>query len=819
MPDLRALTLDMPGLSAGDAIPETFRASEGLSRLFQYEVEFYGTNTDLQASDFLGKSGTITLDFGDYTRPFNGIVRRFTAAGLDERGYRTYRLELVPSFWLLTRRSNSRIFENQTTKDIIEAVLGQGGFPFQLDIKGVRPTSRQRIYCVQYRETDFNFVCRLMEEEGIFYFFRQADGQHTMVVSDSTSIYEDCEQPELAYTEGNTVNADVTQWYHGYEFITGKWTQNDYNFETPRTNLLTTTSTRLNVPNAATYELYDYPGAYDKKPSDGEPLTTTRIEGEEAGYELVEAGSVNATLVTAGKFEMARHPIDSEEGKSYAVVSANHHAWWHRETQGGAATGYSAQIVSLPASVPYRPPRITPKPMIHGLQTAVVTGPQGEEIYTDEYGRIQVLFFWDREQTASCWIRVAQSISGNQWGDFYLPRIGQEVVVAFLEGDPDRPLVTGSVYNADNMPPFPLPDNKTQTGYKTHSTLKGGDDEFNELRFEDKKGSEEIYIQAQKDYNRYVKHDDSLKVDNDQTIEIKQDRTETVDEGDEKVTIKKGDRSHEVSKGDDSLKVGGDRDITVKKDHSLTVQEGDRDVTVELGSDSLKVMMGASSITALQQVQIACGPSTPSPPVPSAVPNAIGGAGAVQSIAGTLGANIPGVGGVIGAAGAVLGGTPGTPDPLSFVRVEPAEVTVQSIEVTVRALGRVEVDAPLIEIAPASDARLKTGIRDISGALAVVKRLRGVRFHWRRAEERAIGKDLKLPLDEPQIGFIAQEVEAALPEAVRPPKNPRDGYYAIKENNLLPILVEAVKEQQLLIDEMAAEIRALKTSKSASLRS
>jgi type VI secretion system secreted protein VgrG len=618
MPDLRALTLDMPGLSPGEAIAETFRASEGLSQLFDYQLEFYSTDADLQASDFLGKSGTVTLDFGDYTRPFNGIARRFTAAGLDERGYRTYRLELVPSFWLLTRRSNSRIFENQTTKDIIETVLGQGGFPFELEIKGARPTGRQRVYCVQYRETDFNFVCRLMEEEGIFYFFRQADGQHTMVVSDSTSIYEDCGQPELAYTEGNTVDADVTQWYHGYEFITGKWTQNDYNFETPRTNLLTTTSTRLNLPNATSYELYDYPGTYDKKPSDGESLTTTRIEGEEAGYELVQAGSVNATLVPAGKFEMAKHPIDSEAGKSYAVVSVNHNAWWHRETQGGAATGYSAQIVSLPSSVPYRPPRIAPKPMIHGLQTAVVTGPDGEEIYTDEYGRIQVLFFWDRDQKASCWIRVAQSISGKQWGDFYLPRIGQEVVVSFLEGDPDRPLVTGSVYNADNMPPFPLPDNKTQTGYKTHSTLKGGDDNFNELRFEDKKGQEEIYIQAEKDYNRYVKHDDSLKVDHDQTIEIKNDRTETVKEGNEKVTIEKGDRTHEVSEGDEKLTVGkGDRTVNVDKgDNTLNVGEGDRKVNVSQGDDSLTVSMGdhkitvsmgGSTITAMESITLQVG--------------------------------------------------------------------------------------------------------------------------------------------------------------------------------------------------------------------
>ncbi|MGH7226627.1 MAG: type VI secretion system tip protein TssI/VgrG, partial [Gemmataceae bacterium] len=253
----------------------------------------------------------------------------------------------------------------------------------------------------------------------------------------------------------------------------------------------------------------------------------------------------------------------------------------------GHPSGYSARVVCLPGSTPFRPPRLTPKPMIHGLQTAVVTGPSGEEIYTDQYGRIKVLFFWDRGQQASCWIRVAQSIAGKQWGDFYLPRIGQEVVVSFLEGDPDRPLVTGSVYNAANMPPFPLPDNKTQTGYKTHSSVGGGSDQYNELRFEDKIGQEEVYFQAQKDYNRLVKHDDSLKVLHDQTIEITRNRTETVKEGDEKVTIEKGNRTHEITQGDDKLKVGHDRTVEIKNDNEITV-DGERKVTIHK-DDSLKV--------------------------------------------------------------------------------------------------------------------------------------------------------------------------------------------------------------------------------------
>ncbi|MGH6990555.1 MAG: type VI secretion system tip protein TssI/VgrG, partial [Stellaceae bacterium] len=305
----------------------------------------------------------------------------------------------------------------------------------------------------------------------------------------------------------------------------------------------------------------------------------------------------------------------------------------------GHPSGYSARVVCLPGSTPFRPPRLTPKPMIHGLQTAVVTGPSGEEIYTDQYGRIKVLFFWDRGQQASCWIRVAQSIAGKQWGDFYLPRIGQEVVVSFLEGDPDRPLVTGSVYNAANMPPFPLPDNKTQTGYKTHSSVGGGSDQYNELRFEDKIGQEEVYFQAQKDYNRLVKHDDSLKVLHDQTIEITRNRTETVKEGDEKVTIEKGNRTHEITQGDDKLKVGHDRtveikndneitvdgerkvtihkddslkvegkhDVKVTKDASLDVEQGNRDVTVTMGDHSITVAMGKSDIKALQSIELTVG--------------------------------------------------------------------------------------------------------------------------------------------------------------------------------------------------------------------
>jgi len=325
------------------------------------------------------------------------------------------------------------------------------------------------------------------------------------------------------------------------------------------------------------------------------------MEAEEAPYQLVTARSGNMSLFPLGSFTLDDHVIESEKNKKYAILSVSHSAYDHATTPGGSGSGYSCTFSCIPAEIVCRPARVTPKPRISGPQTAIVVGASSsDEITTDKYGRIQVQFPWDRKKKTSCWIRVAQSIAGKQFGAIYLPRVGHEVVVSFLEGDPDRPLVVGSVYNADNMPPYTLPDNKTQSGYKTRSTVNGAASNFNELRFEDKKGSEEVYLQAEKDFNCLVKHDQDLKIGNNQTIEVTNDRTEKVKQGNESVTIQQGNRSVVVNTGNDTHQIG-------QGNRSVTISMGNDSLEIKMGNQTTKVSLGSVSTEAMQSIELKVG--------------------------------------------------------------------------------------------------------------------------------------------------------------------------------------------------------------------
>ena len=468
-----------------------FSGTESLSRLFSYQLDLASENDAIAAKDIVGKKVSWSISrFDQNPRFFSGIVSRFVAGALNRRKLRTYRAEVVPWPWLLTRTTDCRIFQNQNTPDIITTIFGDFGFnDYALELKGSFP---KREYCVQYRETAFNFISRLMEHEGIFYFFRHEDGKHTMVLANAASSYADCPESPVEYSPGSLAPNHVQSWEHHYEFRSGKWTRTDYNFETPSTNLLTTTSTVIDLPDAPKYEIFDYPGEYVVK-GVGDPVTKVRMEEEEAGYSIVNASSQCCTFTPCGKFTLQGHDVAAEDG-DYVITSIRHSAT--EASYGSTANGatYHNQFTCIPATVIYRPSRATPKPMVQGPQTAVVTGPGGEEIYVDKYGRIKVQFFWDRkgkkDDKSSCWIRVAEQWAGKNWGFVCNPRIGQEVIVDFLEGDPDRPLITGRVYNAEQMPPYDLPGNMTQSGIKSRSSKGGSPANYNEIRFEDKKGSE-----------------------------------------------------------------------------------------------------------------------------------------------------------------------------------------------------------------------------------------------------------------------------------------------------------------------------------------
>ncbi|MDB5407383.1 MAG: hypothetical protein JWL84_2295 [Rhodospirillales bacterium] len=602
----RLMQLTTASLGPDECVVEELEGSEGLSQLFSLDVGFRSARSDLQASDILGKPATLELDIGtDRMRPFNGIVRRFRAGSSEARGERSYRIEIAPALWFLSAASDCRIFETKTVLAIIEAVLSKHRILYDSSgVKGSRAKSREREYCVQYRETDLAFVSRLMEEEGIFYFFQHAPGKHTLVLADNPAAYLECPQHQLKYSEGNVGNPLLSAWVHGYEFFSGKWAQSDYNFKTPSTSLLTSTATRIGITELSKFERFDYPGNYSQKSEDGEILTRLRMEEEEAAYDTVRASGFARSLFAGGTFELTSHSASSEVGRSYAVTTLRHVAVDRTRTSGGTeATDYRNEFVAIPSSTVFRPQRLTPKPMIHGLQTATVTGPSGQEIFTDKYGRVQVIFHWDRQRSSSCWIRVASSIAGKGWGVLHLPRIGQEVVVSFIEGDPDRPIVTGSVYNEDNMPPYTLPDNRAQSGFRSRSTLQGGAENFNELRFEDKKGEEQVYLHAERDFVRSVENDDGLQVGNDQTIEIKNNRTEMVKQGNDTVTVETGNRLVTVKGGNDTHEIEtGNR--------AVKIEMGSDTLTISTGNRTTKLSLGKSSTEAMQAIEFTVGQSS-----------------------------------------------------------------------------------------------------------------------------------------------------------------------------------------------------------------
>jgi type VI secretion system secreted protein VgrG len=599
----RSITINTP-LGKDALLLTSLSGKEEISRLYSYQLGAISENTSIAAKDIVGKSITAALndENGKAVKFFSGFVSRFGAGQPQSRTRRSYRLEIVPWLWFLTLTADCRIFQNKSVPDIIKQIFGDLGFSdYKFNLSG---SYSARPYCVQYRETDFNFISRLMEEEGIFYFFTHENGKHTMVIADRKTAYQDLPQKEVPFAAGILTDNHIFAWSHLYEFRPGKYAQTDYSFETPSTSLMSTVSSVVQLPGNSKYEVYDYPGEYLVK-GDGDGLSKVRMEELEVSYDVAVGSSTCKTFTPGGKFKIKSHDCDSEVGLGYAITSVEFSATDTSYVAGEEPTQeFRNSFTAIPDSVNFRPARTTPRPVIQGLQTAVVVGPKGEEIYVDKYGRVKVQFYWDREgkkdENTSCWVRVAENWAGKNWGIVFNPRIGQEVIVDFLEGDPDKPLITGRVYNAEQMPPYDLPANMTQSGVKTRSSKGGGTDNFNELRFEDKKGSEDIFFHAEKDFHREVENDDDLKVLHDQTIMIKNKRTETVKEGDETITIETGNRVIAVNTGNDTHQI----------------KTGNREVKIDMGNDSLKISMGnqttkldlgQSSTEAMQSIELKVG--------------------------------------------------------------------------------------------------------------------------------------------------------------------------------------------------------------------
>ena len=645
-----------PAVVEGDSVdPLVIRRAivkEGLSQLTEISVEFLSRDVKVKLEDMLGKIMTVHMQTGEGNeRLFTGTVVSVERLAYRD-GYLQLLAELRPWFWMLTKTTDCRIFQEMKADEIIKKVFDDLGFSdYKFSIRGTLP---KRDYCVQYRETDYDFVCRLAEEEGIYFYFDHSDadkkyeklvltddkGSHSSIKENSTLEFWPAEDGKQRTDER------VTEWGYGEAVVSGNVVLRDFDFLKPKPETYEIREKTVLKPKHShkDYEVFDYPGHYYSEKNDGKKRAQVRMEIEELEHQDLRGRATVRTMATGEKFKLTEHDDDAMNIE-YLTTSATHYLqttsgyeFVKRETD--LDTGalefeednkdlYRVEFTVIPATVQYRAPMDTPWPEIPGLHTAIVTGPSGEEIYTDIQGRIKVQFHWDREgkndEKTTCWIRVATPWSGKNWGMIHIPRIGQEVIVQFEEGNPDRPICTGMLYNenpsekvTENAPvhPWLLPDNKTQSGIKTKSTKKGKADEYNELMFEDKAGEELVRFQAQKDHERLVKDRivetvglDASAVEvgkGDEksiTRTVNQHVTETIQEGDHTFTIATGSQVVDI-KTDQTETIEGKSDRTVTGNNTETIKQGNKATTVSLGNITVDADAGKITMTAAQSIEL-----------------------------------------------------------------------------------------------------------------------------------------------------------------------------------------------------------------------
>lgn len=566
----------------------SFAGIEEISELFSYKLELASERSDITFDELAGKNVTVAIRSSDKTeRFFNGVIVSFSPAQISEKeGYSKYSAVMQPALWMLTECQDCRIFQDQSVPDIIKAVLGQAS----LVAKGVKVKIDHRLelmgsyspqkYCVQYNESDFAFMSRICENEGIFYFFEHENGKHTLVFVDAANKHKPyiagkkeavCFQKTMG---ANLKEEAITALQQHKKLTVGKYAARDYNFTIPDADMTVTKDTQHNSPTGQG-EQYEYPGGYEKSAGRGQHLAKIRMEANDVRIHTLQGRSNCRGFVAGFKFALEKHPIKALNGKHYLFTKVRHEA--RQDFTAGASGGdiYYNIFFCIPHKIPFRSRRKTNKPLIVSSQTAIVTGPTAEEIHTDKHGRVKVKFFWDRrtdknkDGNMSCWIRVSQNWAGGKWGTMHIPRVGQEVIINFLDGDPDRPIITGRVYHGQNMPPYDLPAEKTKSTIMSNSTKNGGGN-FNEIRFEDLKGQEEIFTHAAKDQNEVVENNMATEVKANQAIKVEKDRAITVASGSETVSVQSGGRTVSV-KSNESHTNSANFDQKVSGNYTLKV--------------------------------------------------------------------------------------------------------------------------------------------------------------------------------------------------------------------------------------------------------
>lgn len=601
MPSDREITVRIAAIE-GEIFFSRMEGYDEISHPFQYGLTISSKSLDLKAADVLGTDVIIEVSGSD-PRHFHGVATTF---GLQEirDDYAYYQLTMAPWLWFLSMKTDNRIFQEKSVPEILDEVFK----PYKATTRENRlhKSYKPREYCVQYGETDLDFVHRLMEHEGIFYFFEHAADGHKMVLADGNAALKPAPGAEtLPYEPDSRISFKdgdfITHWLPRTSVRPGAFAQTDYDFVKPSSDLMS----KANHPLGHTSdkgENYRYPGHYTEH-ARGDDLSGIRLEALQAPHTLVEAQGTARPLWSGRTFTLELFPREAENAE-YIVLRVDYRLWDEqvRTGQDSALLGFESTLRLAPKATPFRPALRTQHPVMRGPQTAIVVGPAGSEIFTDKYSRVKVQFHWDRQGKkdahTTCFIRVSSVWAGSGWGFIQIPRIGQEVIVDFLEGDPDQPIITGRVYNAEQMPPYALPANATQSGWKSNSSLGGGG--WNEMRFEDKKGSEEVYFQAEKDHNELVKNDESRRIGHDFAEDVGHDAQQSIGH----------DRTESVS-NDKAVKVGNNRTVSIGVNDSETVGSNrslkvGSNETISVGSNSTETI-GAShtqTVTIAQTITV-----------------------------------------------------------------------------------------------------------------------------------------------------------------------------------------------------------------------
>ncbi|MBT3145571.1 type VI secretion system tip protein TssI/VgrG [Neptunomonas phycophila] len=628
----RLLAMDSP-LGDDVLLLTRLEGEESVSSLFEINIEAYSSRNNIKPIDIVGQNVTLKMAATDENallvtneyRYINGYIKSFKQEGQHLHDLRGYSAVVVPWLWFLTQTSDCKIFQFKTVQDIVSSIFKENGFSdFQFRVVGQHPA---REYCVQYQESDFDFVSRLLEEEGIYYYFEHSADSHTLVLSDHIGGYGACAEESVSYNAGSQSEHTIHNWYHSFEFMAGRHTHRDFDFKKPSNRLQTSAAANMEVSGVAKYEHYRYPGRYHDK-SLGDQFSRIRVEADEAAYNAVNGESGCRSFMAGHSFTLNRHEDSPEEQGEYVLLSVAHTAQDYSFTSNDEQEkSYSNAFRCISSDTIFRPEQKTPWPSMQGPQSAVVVGPAGEEIYTDEYGRVKIQFPWDRygqhNENSSCWVRISQNWAGRNYGSLVIPRIGQEVIVDFYDGNPDRPIVTGRVYNAEQMPPNQLPSGKTRMTIKTQTHKGTG---FNELTFEDEADEEFIYMHAQKNMETHVENsrqsriefDDTTSVGNDSNLVVAKNRLETI-EGNHDATVK-GKQLEKID-GDKGLTVGGDwknkvgGDLTFKASGNIILDAS----KITLVAGSAAVVVSGGSVKAIPKMSVGPGgaggaavPTTPS---------------------------------------------------------------------------------------------------------------------------------------------------------------------------------------------------------------